>query len=67
MPLPQDHDTLCRWRVFVIQRWLLDHSVAYSCVQALCLGMPMSRADFLEIVKQYCDSSSENSTYGRRK
>jgi hypothetical protein len=27
----------------------------------------MNRADFLEIVREYCDSETENKTYGNRR
>jgi hypothetical protein len=67
MPLPQDYDTLCRWRCFVIKWWLMDINIWFSCVHAVMLGMNMRRADFLKIVKEYCDASSENQTYGRRR
>jgi hypothetical protein len=67
MSLPTDHETLCRWRAFVIQRWTLDHDINHACVQALCLGMPMSRSDFIAIIRDYMDVSSENHTYGRKR
>jgi hypothetical protein len=67
MPLPQDDVTLCRWRRFVISRWLMDHNIWLACVQAVCLGMNMRRADFLALVREYCDLHSENQTYGRKR
>ena len=67
MALPQDYTMLCRWRVFVIQRWLYERNVGMACLEAICLGMDMRRADFLAIVRDYVDASSENQTYGRRK
>jgi hypothetical protein len=65
MSLPTDHETLCRWRAFIIQRWVLDHDIDHACVQALCLGMPMSRDDFIAVIKDYVTLSSENGTYGK--
>jgi hypothetical protein len=67
MPLPQDHAQLCRWRRFVISRWLMDHNIWLACMQAVCLGMNMRRADFLALVREYCDLHSENQTCGRRR
>jgi hypothetical protein len=67
MPMPQDHAQLCRWRAFVISRWLLDDNIWIACVQAIYLGMPIRRADFLAIVREYCDQQSENNSYGRRR
>jgi hypothetical protein len=29
--------------------------------------MPIRRADFLAIVREYCDQQSENNSYGRRR
>jgi hypothetical protein len=65
MPLPRDQAELARWRAFAISRWLLDHNIWIACVQATCLGMPMRRADFLSLVRDYCDAHSENSRHGR--
>ncbi len=67
MPLPTDHTALCRWRVFVIQRWIYERNIWFACVEAVCLGMNMRRADFLAIVRQYVDEQSENIGYGRRR
>lgn len=67
MPLPQDDVTLCRWRCFVVSRWLMDHNIWLACVQAVYLGMNMRRADFLSLVREYCDLHSENQTYGRKR
>jgi hypothetical protein len=67
MPIPQDHAEVTRWRSFVISRWLLDHNIWIACVQATCLGMPIRRADFLSLVRDYCDQRSENKSYGRRR
>jgi hypothetical protein len=53
MPLQTDPVALCRWRGFVISRWRLDHNIWMACVQAVCLGMNMRRADFLAIVRDY--------------
>ncbi len=67
VPIPQDQAELARWRAFVISRWRLDHNIWIACVQAICLGMPMRRADFLSLVRDYCDQRSENKNYGRRR
>jgi hypothetical protein len=67
MPVPQDEAELARWRSFVISRWRLDHNIWIACVQAICFGMPMRRADFLSLVRDYCDERSENRNYGRRR
>ncbi len=67
MPIPQDHAERARWRSFVISRWRLDHNIWIACVEATFLGMPMRRADFLSLVRDYCDQRSENKTHGRRR
>ncbi len=66
MPIPNDASQSRRWRSFVLSRWLLDHNIWMALVQAVCLGMNMRRADFLAIVREYCDANSENNSYGRR-
>jgi len=67
MPLPQDHATLCRWRSFVIQRWVDDRNIWFALVEAFGRGLRIRRADFLAIVREYCDQQSENQSYGRRR
>lgn len=67
LALPQDHATLCQWRGYVISAWRHDRNIWFSCVEAFVRGMRITHSDFLAIVKEYVDVSSENQTYGRRK
>ena len=67
MALPTDHTTICRWRAFVVSRWRLEHHPLHACLQAVCLGLNMRRADFFVIVREYVDEQTENRTYGKRK
>ena len=55
MCLPADGDELFRWRTFILRRWIDDHNIWFAIVQAVCLGMNMRRADYLVIVRDYCD------------
>ena len=64
MPLPTDHATLCRWRMFVISRWRLDHNIWMACLQTVCLGMNMRRADFMNIVRVYVDHKDDTACNG---
>ena len=67
MSLPTDYATLCRWRVFAVKWWRMDINIWFACIHATMLGMPMRRADFLKIVREYCDSETENNSYGKRR
>jgi hypothetical protein len=55
MALPTDHETLIKWRMFVISWWRMDINIQFGCFHAMMLGMPMLRADFLRIVRVYVD------------
>ena len=60
MCLPSDEAELRRWAEFAVTRWALEHHVLFICLHAICLGMPMTRADFLKIVRAYVDCRTEN-------
>jgi hypothetical protein len=61
MTLPVgDERELARWAEFAIVRWTLDHNVQLSCIQAMCLGIPMQKEDFMKIVRAYIDNRTEN-------
>ena len=60
MCLPSDETELRRWAEFVVSRWTLEHHVYLSCVQAMCLGMPIKPRDFMKIVRAYVDARTEN-------
>jgi hypothetical protein len=64
MPLPQDHDTLCRWSMFAVKYWLIDIHPHFSCICAVMLGMNMRRADFMEIVRVYVDHKDNSECNG---
>lgn len=49
---------------FIISRWQLDHNTALTVMQARCLGMDITREDYLRVVRAYCDVSTENKTVG---
>ncbi len=66
MTLPRDPAERARWRRFVIARWLLSRDIRHSCFQAVCLGMPMTRADYLAIVRAYVDANDETRFQRRR-
>ncbi|HEY8136342.1 MAG TPA: hypothetical protein VIF61_00785 [Methylocystis sp.] len=66
MPSPSDHETLCRWRHFVISRSPLNLNIWMARVQATFLGTPIHRADFLSLARDYRDQRSENKSRGRR-
>jgi hypothetical protein len=60
MCFPSDHDELRRWREFAESRWKLEHAPQHACHQAICLGMPMDRSDFMMMVRTYIDVKTEN-------
>ena len=60
MCLPNDEEILKKWCEFAVLRWILEHHILYSCLQATCLGMPMLRDDFMKIIRAYVDCRSEN-------
>ena len=60
MCLPSDEAELRRWAEFAVTRWALEHHILHACLQATCLGMQMTRADFMTIVKAYVDCRTEN-------
>lgn len=41
-------------------------SARYVMVKLVCLGFPARTADVLRVCRAYCDSETENKTYGRR-
>ncbi len=59
MTLPHDPLERARWRRFVIACWLSSRDLRHSCFQAVCLGMPMTRADYLAILRAYVDANDE--------
>lgn len=62
MALPRDDHELARWVTFVVTRWRLDRKPKDSCFQAICLGMPMTRADYFKIVRSYVNRYDETAT-----
>jgi hypothetical protein len=66
LSLPQDYDTLCRWRCFVISHWLDERNMLFACIEAFRCGLRITRADYLSIVKDYVEKQSENYDYQRR-
>lgn len=54
MPLPlHDEVELRRWTVFLVERWLLDHHWQSVLLQALILGMPVTRFEYFHVVRVY--------------
>jgi hypothetical protein len=62
MTLPSDDAELARYIDFAISRWRLDHYFEQIQVQGLFLGIRLSRADYLKIVRDYCDERDDPET-----
>lgn len=60
MALPVDADELRRFVEFGITRWQLEYPVMAFCVESVFRGCPMTRDDYLRIVRAYCDQRTEN-------
>ena len=60
MCLPSDEAELRRWAEFAVSRWTIERDVGFACVEAVCLSISMTRADFMTIVKAYIDTRTEN-------
>jgi len=60
MCLPSDEAELRRWSEFVVTRWSQERDPRFACLEACCLGMAMTRADFLKIARAYVDCRNEN-------
>lgn len=48
---------------YIINHWRMESPVSRIVVHMICLGHPLSRETILSVVKRYCDTQSENSTY----
>ena len=60
MCLPSDEAELRRWAEFAVSRWTIERDIGFACVEAVCLSISMTRADFMTIVKAYVDTRTEN-------
>lgn len=66
LPL-HNHAELARWVKHIVLRWQLDHDINFAIIQAVCLGMSMTREDYMRVVRAYCDQKSENARLGKVK
>lgn len=54
MSLPVHNDAeLRRYTEFIIQRYLAEHSWLSIMVQALCLGICITRDDYRQVIRAY--------------
>lgn len=49
---------------FIIGRWMMEHDVTAIMAQLITLGIPITKAEVLKIIRRYIDVSSENVGYG---
>jgi len=55
MCLPLDPDARKRTRDFIVSRWEMDHSYAWSKMQAICLGMRFTKQDWFDAIWEWMD------------
>lgn len=51
---------------FIVSRWVADHAPAAIMIQLIMIGPPLKKSEILAIIRQYCDSQSENASYRRK-
>ena len=57
MALSSDEETRRRTVEFIISRWRLDHDWKSAQVQGIFLGLPFSRADWFQVIRDWLDSA----------
>lgn len=46
----------------IISAWMRDIPAQAIMMHLICLGMPVKKADVLEVIRRYVDSQTENKT-----